>query len=43
MNWYEIIILALSCFGAGYIMCYVNMKGDENERSSGTDDEVRND
>lgn len=42
MNGFEIIFLVLSCLLAGY--CYgVLTKGEENERSSKTNDEVRND
>ena len=42
MNGYEILFLAISCFIAGYCWCYIQ-KGEEDERSSKTDDEVRND
>lgn len=44
MNWCEVLAIAFSCFLAGYLSCYYqNMKGDEDERSSGNDDEQGND
>ena len=32
MNWYEIILLAISCFVAGYCYGSLNVKGDNNEQ-----------
>ena len=43
MNGYEIIILALSCLFAGYNYGVLATKGDKNEQSNGTDDELGND
>ena len=43
MSGYEIIILALSCLFAGYVIGKLNAKGEEDERSSRDDDGQRND